>query len=128
MSDQPFVTFFSHNFYCITVFHGRRHVHTHNNQKSAMEGLEHLESLDEPLPDISSAPHTHEIIADSSQVVSEVAGASTSGGAVSVDGGVPVPLLRGVIVSAESEVNKQKMIWKGEWMMKETDQVRRAAR
>jgi hypothetical protein len=39
----------------------------------------------------------------------------------------PVPYLCGKITSAESDTSKVKMVWSGQWGMKETDKVRREA-
>ena len=37
----------------------------------------------------------------------------------------PVPYLCGKITPAEADTSKQKMVWSGQWGMKETDKVRR---
>ena len=40
----------------------------------------------------------------------------------------PVPYLCGKITPAESDTSKQKMVWSGQWGMKETDKVRKGGR
>ena len=106
-----------------------------------MEALDSIEPLDEPLPDIASPARGHEIVDGSSSAMLESVNppasvppttGSVGQGGVGVVGGVggiaegsvAVPFLRGHITAGDSEVNKQKMIWSGEWMMKETDKVR----